>query len=206
MLTQEYLEIIGLAKSLLMEQLPKKAPPLPKPAALPIENKVIPTVIPKPILIKKEPPAVKEIIQVETASCNLDPILEMLKTHCPKLKLVDLPIEIQKTAIILFDQESEPEVKLLENITSALKKAGHTAYLFSASDLKDEHMQNPSNVLIGSRTTFSNHQHIKVHARKGASGKLLIGESGALAIPSLLELIEQPSKRRDVWNEILALL
>jgi hypothetical protein len=130
----------------------------------------------------------------------------MLKTHCPKLKLVDRPVEIKKTVIILFDQEPENEKKLLENITAALKKEGHSAHLLLASELGTAHLQNPANILIGSRTTFSTQPHIKIHARRDTSGKLFIAENGALAIPSLSDLVEQPSKRREVWNEILALL
>lgn len=221
MLTKEYLEIVKLTELLLLQQIPNKPLSLPRMVAAPRENDELPlqaTV--KPSLMVKEAPAPslplqKEKIQVvetpppppvEILPCNLDPILELLKTHCPKLKLVGLPIEIKKTVIILFDQEPENEKKLLENITSALKKEGHSAHLLLASELETTHLQNPANVLIGSRTTFSNQSHIKIHARRDASGKLFIAENGALAIPSLSDLVLQPSKRREVWNEILALL
>ena len=223
MLKQEYLEIVRLTELLLLQQLPTRPLALPKTLAAPVESEISTKSLDKPTLIVKEEPAPKEktpiekvqpkekiqvekIISIDISTCNLDPILDMLKTHCPKLKLVDAPVELTKTVIILFDQEPENEKTLLENITAALKKAGHLAHLLQASDLQQAHLQNPANVLIGSRATFSNQQHIKIHARRDASGKLFIAENGALAIPSLSDLIEQPSKRRDVWNEILALL
>lgn len=209
MLTKEYLEIVRLAELLLLQQMPTKPIALPKAPAAPIETGELPIpAIPKPVLAVKEEPIQieKKAPPVELPACNLDPILDLLKTHCSKLKLVDLPVEIKKTVIVLYDQESEPEKKLLENIAAALKKEGHPSHLLLASELQQTHLQNPANILIGSRTTFSNQQHIKIHARRDSSGKLFIAENGALAIPSLSDLIEQPSKRREVWNEILKLL
>ncbi len=209
MLTKEYLEIVRLAELLLLQQIPTKPIALPKALTAPIETSELPLpAISKPALILKEEPIPieKKIPPVEIPLSNLDPILDMLKTHCSKLKLVDLPVEIKKTVIVLYDQESEPEKKLLENISSALKKEGHSSHLLLASELQQAHLQNSANILIGSRTTFSNQQHIKIHARRDSSGKLFIAENGALAISSLSELIEQPSKRLGVWNEILGLL
>lgn len=211
MLTQEYLEIVKLAELLLLQQLPTKPVALPKTLAAPAESELPLPPAPKPALIVREAPApktekpVEKIIPVEI-TCDLDPVLEMLKTHCPKLTLIGEPVETKKTVIILFDQEPETEKNLLENIVAALKKAGHNAHLLSSLELQPAHLQNPSNVLIGSRTTFSNQPHIKIHARRDLSGKLFIKENSALAIPSLSDLLLHPSKRREVWNEILALL
>ena len=214
MLKQEYLEVIKLTERLLLQQIPSKPPMLPKMLTAPMEASESPLpVAPKPPVVLKQEPVRKEKpipeplhVPVQTPPCNLDPILEMLKTHCPRLQLVDLPIDIKKTVMILFDAEPENEKKLLENIEAALKKEGLKTHLLHASELKVEQLQNPAHILIGSRMTFSNQSHIKIHARRDASGKLLIGESGALAISSLSELILQPVKRREVWNQILALL
>lgn len=192
MLIDEYRELVKLTSIHLLETTPKKpqaqailaAAPLPKPI---IANPKEP-IKPLPLPPKVEP-------EVKTHYQEPSDILDLLKTHCPKLTLIDPPEE-KKTAFILFDQDEEKGP--LSNIVRAIQKEGYSADLLQTQAITESHIQNSLSLLIGTRAIFINSPLLKTNARKDASGKAFIAKASAIVITNLTD----DAAKRTLWGEI----
>lgn len=185
-----YLELIQLTEIHLLKQLPTKSMKAPTP---------IPKREPKPIIKEKEivaplpPPPSPQVVEAPpTSNKDLGEVLSLIKTHCPKLVLLEKTLE-ESSIMLLFNPQTEGEKQLVSNLTAALKKEGYGI---------ENELQNAS-LIIGERSSFL---PIKEQVKRDAEGRLKIGNAKALVVQSLAELITYPEKRRSLWSEIQSLL
>lgn len=188
MLKGEYLELIQLTGIHLLKQMPRVSLTSVKPKPLPPPHLKVPAQAPKPVAVPEPLP--------EAPSSE---ILDLLKTHCPKLNLIDIPEE-KKQVSLLFENEEDKD--LLHALQKALQKLEHTAKVLHVSEITEVDIQNCHCLLIGHRTTFLNSPLLKTHARKNGSGKAFIGKAKVVLIPPLSD----PSIKKAFWNEILTRL
>lgn len=189
-----YLELIQLTERYLLEQMPsKKSKPRPPPKAplKPLPElkevvKIIPPPPPPPQVIEAAPPPLKR---------DLGDILTLIKTHCPKLKLIEKIPQGKKAIHLLLDPQSENEKIVSANLIAALKKEGF--------ELIDS-LENAS-IFIAERSILLNHPS-KMDIKRNSSGALKLGKVDVVVIASLAELIAHPEKKRSLWTEILSLL
>ena len=185
-----YLELIQLTERVLLEHLPpKKHQPLPTlkaPSPLPG--------VPKEIA-KTTPP--QPIVEIKTPEINKDfgDILNLIRAHCPKLKIIECPPLSKKTIHLLLNPQSDSEKMLGINLASALKKEGYEFIeTLETADL-----------LIAERAILLNHP-LKMNIKRNSQGHLKLSNIHVIVIPSLAELILHPEKKRSLWMEILKVL
>jgi hypothetical protein len=212
MLTDEYIELVRLTKDYLLQSIPKKTAYVSLVAAhLPLPHSQELQPLPKPKEMAEVPPAPipvpkkEEALSAEPVYQEVNDILELLKVHCPKLKLVNPPTN-RKTVFILFAQETTQEKTLLENIAKGIRKEGYLSELLEAHLISEAHIQMHSTILLGARSTFASQTLLKQHAKRHPTGKLYIDKAEALVIPSLENLIQEPAQKRTLWSDILAIL
>lgn len=97
----------------------------------------------------------------------------------------------------------DTEKELLSNLNTALNKAGYHSELLEIAKASELHIKTYHHLLVAQKKTFANSIFLKEHAKKEPSGKVRIGKAKAIVIPSLLELIEYPVKRKDLWSSII---
>lgn len=197
----ELLSLVQLTKEHLFEgKEPAKAPtpppvkpqpPVVKPAPAPDLQKKTP-VYKAPLEVKSGPkPQVREV----------NDVLDLLKVHCPLLKLIDPP---QNKILILFDPETHEEKQILLNIANALKKEGYEVEMTKLDEFNPK--EPPCRLLIAEKALVLKDPLFKEIAKRDAKGTLFFADTKAFVIPSLAELIAKPDLRRELWNQILKLI
>lgn len=160
----------------------------------------------EPTLQKKAPVQYKAPLEVKSGpkpqERDVNDILGLLRVHCPLLKLINPP---QNKILMLFDSEPQEEKQILINMANALKKEGGSVEMIPLSEY------NPNDVssyglLIAERSLLLKNPLFKEIAKRDAKGNLFFGQTKALVIPSLAELIAKPFLRRELWNQILMLI
>lgn len=185
MTISELLSLVELTKEHLLEKLPPRKTPI-KPPAPETFRKPSVKPPPAPLELQKKAPVAKAPLETKKApkqqERDVNDILELLKTHCPLLKLAATPQElVVKKVILLFDREPQEEKQILINLANALKKEGYEVEVISRDEWDQ---QSNFSLLIAERSLLLEHPLL-------------------FTIPSLAELIAKPSMRREIWNQIL---
>jgi hypothetical protein len=207
----ELLSLVELTKNHILEQLPPSKTPIKRvsPPEIITVRKITPTPLkPAPLELQKKAPAAKEPLALKKApqqqERSVNDILDLLKTHCPLLKLSPPPQEKSlKRVALLYDLEPQEEKQVLINLANALKKEGYEVEMIArgAFDEKGNFC-----LLIAERSLLAKDPFFKEIAKRDQEGKLYFGQIPGLVIPSLNELIAKPLLRRELWNKILELI
>lgn len=187
-LKKELLEIVELTELYLFTELKKKSGFIKSTRVAPLEH-----ITDEPVKKNAEEKPLP-IVPVRSESPPLPPppkpadvheMLSLLKTTCPRLTLIEkTPESLTRLAIITYE-ESDAEKKLLTSIKEALSKKGHFVTLFNL-------LETPSpkaDFFIGSKKSLET-----------------LAPLDCFAIQSLQELIDEPKKRVQVWENLLKAL
>ena len=185
-----YLELIQLTELYLLQKLPplKKLENPPAPRVPSLKASPVKPIAPPP------PPMqpVEEPQEPVLAFNDCEEILSLIKTHCPKLKVIEKPPQ-EKTVFLLLDPKSSAETELVTRLTAALNKEGFVIV---------KNLDHAS-LFIAERACLLYHPQ-KTAIKRDARGRLSLKNSAVLVI-SLGELIASPERRRGLWTEILSL-
>lgn len=212
---ENYLELVQLTQLFFLQNYVKD--PLPKLAS-PAKSTPTPPPIEKPLIAKIETPPQPEIkleplIEKKVPSLpkikqesDLGDIHDLLKQHCPALKLIDPPSPFPQV-IILYAQENAQEKTLLQDMAKAIRKQGFSIELVAASQCRPASWpKGATKCIISSKALLLEATSLHPHVKREGPAVLHMNQVPLLVIPDLALLIAEPEKRREIWKKIMALL